>query len=185
VTAPNPEERISDAERDHQIARLRQGTADGRLTLDEFTERVGEVYAATTRGELERVAADLPAVRAEVMLPERRWVVGVLSGARQSGRWRPARPTRALAVLGSVQVDLSDAELGVEVDLVATAVLGGIEVLVPEGVHVDLGGFALLGGRDYKVRETALRPGAAIVRVRARAVMGGVTVRTKPFTGRR
>ena len=60
-----------------------------------------------------------------------------------------------------------------------------VEILVPEGVHVALGGFAFLGGRDYRVRESSLRPGTPVVHVRARAVLGGVTVRTKPFTARR
>ena len=175
----SPESRVSDAERDHEIARLRQGTADGRLTLDEFTDRVGEVYAATTRTELDRVTADLPDLVAATPLPERRWVVGTLSGARQSGRWRPAKPTHAVAVLGGVTVDLNDAVLDDGVELVATAVFGGIEILVPAGVHVDLGGFALMGSKNYKVRESSIRPGAPLVRVRARAFLGGVTVRTK------
>ena len=60
------------------------------------------MYAATTRSELDRVTADLPDVIPASPLSERRWVVGTLSGARQSGRWRPARPTHAVAVLGGI-----------------------------------------------------------------------------------
>ena len=62
-----------------------------------------------------------------------------------------------IAVMGGAQVDLCDAELEPDTDLVATAVFGGVEVLVPEGVHVDLGGFAFLGSKDYRVRDGSRR----------------------------
>jgi hypothetical protein len=52
--------RASDAERDRVADLLREHTAQGRLTLDEFTDRVGAAYAATTRGELNELVADLP-----------------------------------------------------------------------------------------------------------------------------
>ena len=65
----------------------------------------------------------------------------------------------------------------------AFATFGGIEVLVPEGVAVDFGGFALFGGRDDKT-SAHRRPGAPVVRVDAWALFGGVTVRTRPFSGR-
>lgn len=52
--------RASDAERDEVIEVLRQHAADGRLTLAEFEERVGEALAATTRADLAPVLRDLP-----------------------------------------------------------------------------------------------------------------------------
>ncbi len=180
--APDP--LVSDAERERVVQRLRSACADGRLSLEEFSDRVGEVYGARTSAALSRVTDDLPAVvepDAPAIRPSR-WVVGVLSGARRSGPWRPARPTRVLAVLGSCQIDLTGVDLDAGVHIVATAVLGGIEVLVPEGVGVDFGGFAFLGGRDD--RTTAHRGGAPVVRVDGRAVLGGVTVRTRPFSAR-
>ncbi len=182
---PAPEELIGDAERQREIERLRVCTADGRLTLDEFAERVGEVYAARTWAELTRPTADLPQLAAAPAVVERTSTIGVLSGARQCGRWRPARSFDAVAVLGSAQVDLCDAVFEGDLVIRAWAVLGGVEVVVPEGVHVDFGGFAVFGTRDYQVRKAELRPGVPVVRVEARAVLGGVTVRTKRFTGRR
>lgn len=52
--------RASDADRDRVAELLREHTAQGRLSLEEFTQRVGVAYTATTRGELERLVADLP-----------------------------------------------------------------------------------------------------------------------------
>lgn len=50
----------SDAERERIAERLRLAVGDGRLTLDEFDDRLRTAYAAVTRTGLEQVAADLP-----------------------------------------------------------------------------------------------------------------------------
>jgi hypothetical protein len=181
-----PEPRVSYVERDVVVERLRVACGDGRLTLEEFSDRVGEAYQARTPSELARLTADLPAeTDAEVpAIRPTRWVVGVFSGARRSGPWRPADPTRAVAVFGGCQLDLTAVELPPETRIVAVSVFGGVEVLVPEGVPVDLGGFAVFGGREDRT-SGPLRVGAPVVRVDCRAVFGGVTARTRPFRGRR
>jgi class 3 adenylate cyclase len=56
--------------------------------------------------------------------------------------------------------------------------MGGIDVVVPEGIHVEMTGLALLGGKDCRVPDVRPVPGSPIVRVRVFALMGGVTVRT-------
>jgi hypothetical protein len=53
--------RASDADRERALAALREHTAAGRLTLDEFAERASTVYGARTLGELAATTADLPA----------------------------------------------------------------------------------------------------------------------------
>ena len=58
ITAPA--EPVGDAERDHVVTLLRKHCTAGRLTFDEFSERVGTALAAGTRGELEAMLADLP-----------------------------------------------------------------------------------------------------------------------------
>ena len=52
--------RASDEDRERTLAALRDHTAAGRLTLDEFSERAAVVYAARTLGELAGMTADLP-----------------------------------------------------------------------------------------------------------------------------
>ena len=42
------------------MAVLRLHCTEGRITLDEFSDRVGNVYNARTAGELDAVVADLP-----------------------------------------------------------------------------------------------------------------------------
>lgn len=52
--------RVSDAERQRVIDILRDETAAGRLSLDEFEERAAEAWATTTTSELEHVLRELP-----------------------------------------------------------------------------------------------------------------------------
>ena len=66
VTDASPEIRVSDAERQRVVDRLRDETAAGRLTLDEFDERVGEALAARTRADLMRCLRELPDPAIEV-----------------------------------------------------------------------------------------------------------------------
>lgn len=57
-----PEIRASDREREQTTALLKQACVEGRLTLDEFGQRVQQVLAARTRGALQEIVRDLPVV---------------------------------------------------------------------------------------------------------------------------
>ena len=57
--------RVSDAERQQVVELLKQHTAEGRLTLEEFEERVGETLSARTGAELRTVLRDLPVAETE------------------------------------------------------------------------------------------------------------------------
>ena len=52
--------RISDADREHVTARLREHFAEGRLSSEELDERITAALNAKTFGDLRRVMADLP-----------------------------------------------------------------------------------------------------------------------------
>jgi Domain of unknown function (DUF1707) len=56
--------RLSGAERQVVVNRLRDGYADGRLSLDELHERLDLAYGAATRGDVAPLTADLPRHRA-------------------------------------------------------------------------------------------------------------------------
>jgi hypothetical protein len=61
--ASQPSLRIGDRERDAVAAELREHYAHGRLTLEEFNQRLDAVFAAKTQSDLSRITADLPHVR--------------------------------------------------------------------------------------------------------------------------
>lgn len=52
--------RASDAEREQTVAALRHAVGEGRLDMDEFTERTTQAYLAKTRGELLVLLEDIP-----------------------------------------------------------------------------------------------------------------------------
>ncbi|MEV7331757.1 DUF1707 domain-containing protein [Micromonospora sp. NPDC093244] len=54
--------RASDDDRHRVVADLHRHTTAGRLTLDEFSERVGAVWTARTLGDLAALTRDLPAL---------------------------------------------------------------------------------------------------------------------------
>jgi hypothetical protein len=60
--ANSPEMRASDADRDRVAAVLREHTAQGRITMDEFNDRLEQLYKSRTYGELAKLTADLPDV---------------------------------------------------------------------------------------------------------------------------
>jgi Domain of unknown function (DUF1707) len=52
--------RVADADREQLAGELREHMLAGRLTPEEFEERLGRAYGAATRGELDALKEDLP-----------------------------------------------------------------------------------------------------------------------------
>jgi hypothetical protein len=173
----------SDAERDRTVELLRRETVDGRLTLEEFAQRMGSAYEARTREQLAELTRDLPAEPPTVPARRRasaKWIVAVMGGADRRGRFRLGARTNVVTVMGGANLDLRQAELeGPDVTITVLSVMGGANLTVPEGVDVDLTGFSIMGGRGYRRGRQPLPPGAPVVRVRAFSIMGGVSVVTK------
>jgi Domain of unknown function (DUF1707)/Adenylate and Guanylate cyclase catalytic domain len=174
--------RVSDQERDATVQRLQTAFAEGRLNDEEFDARVRASLTARNQEELARLVADLPGAPARPA-PARlmsRLVIAVLSGAARRGRWRvPERCTTA-AVLGGCVLDLRAAQLSAPVTTItAVAIMGGVEVIVPPGVHVEMHGLPLMGACSNHVREEYLPPDAPQVHIYGLALMGSVEVRTR------
>jgi class 3 adenylate cyclase len=209
INAPGgpPGPRLSDEDRERVVEILKTSCSEGRLTLDEFSERVGIAYQAVSLDELLPVLTDLPhpfgpelagliggpagdlPVAAPPPLPDlaggrkvTRWTVSIMGGSQRKGRWRLREKTNAVAVMGGCQLDLRNAEVeGPDIVINAVAVMGGIEIIVPEGIEVELGGIAIMGGKDARrLKDVPPLPGSPVIRVRAFAFWGGVTVRSKP-----
>jgi hypothetical protein len=89
TTADRAGLRVSDAERDAVAAELAEHHQDGRLDAAEFDERVGQAVTARTRGDLDRLLADLPR-RAPVPPPAAR---------RQAGWPAPFVPIVFIAIV--------------------------------------------------------------------------------------
>jgi hypothetical protein len=89
--------RVGDADRDRTADLLKEAHAAGYLTLEETDERLGTALAARTRGELDRLVADLP--------PE--WRARQERGQRPAGpppRQRPTLPAEVVWLVPLVMV---------------------------------------------------------------------------------
>ena len=59
--AMNPAMRAASTDRERAVDVLKAGFAEGRLSQEEYNDRMGRAYAARTYGELAALTADLPA----------------------------------------------------------------------------------------------------------------------------
>jgi hypothetical protein len=175
--------RASDAEREAVVARLNAATGEGRLSLEEFSERVTVALAARTQGDLDLVVQDLPggsgsprAVSA-VSAPAQnvRSRTSVFGSVKRSGRWRMDRDAKIATIMGSVKLDLRDAEFpAAAVQLKVESVFGSVKVWIPRGVAVEVEGESLFGSR--KVEEDVAGVEAPLLQLRVSTVFGSVKV---------
>jgi Domain of unknown function (DUF1707)/Cell wall-active antibiotics response 4TMS YvqF len=186
--------RVSDADREQVTERLREAAGEGRITLDELDTRLDAAYAAKTYAELEVITRDLPLERPASLamsgsgvrpaeriggMPKSRLSLAVLSGARRKGAWVVPPVYTAVALLGGVDMDLRDARFSErDVKIRAFAMLGGIDIVVPEDIEVDVAGVGIMGGFDHKESRTG-SPGSPRLRVTGFAFLGGVNVKQK------
>jgi uncharacterized protein DUF1707 len=185
MTHEAPAIRASDAEREQAVERLRAHAVDGRLTLEEFAERIDRAYAARTLDELNELSRDLPETPLAASAPRgtqtQRRLVAILGGLERRGRFRLAADTTAVTVLGGLELDLRAAEIeAAETKLTVYTVLGGAEITVPEGVDVEVRGISLLGGKEVRTGERPVPPGAPRLTVHAYTFLGGLEVRARP-----
>ncbi|MEU9007061.1 DUF1707 domain-containing protein [Streptomyces sp. NPDC059982] len=202
AAAPAPEApapaglRASDADRDRIADILGQALAEGRLTAEEHHERLDSLYAVKTVGELEVLVRDLPAGAAAAADTSRQafpapvpaaagegpveTVVAVFSSSARKGRWRPGARTRAVSVFGDITVDLTEAVFEQQVtEINVTAVLGNVEVLVPENVTLRGYGSGVLGNFEVRGEGASADPQAPVVIVRGFALLGNIEAHPK------
>jgi len=172
--------RVSDAERENAVVRLRDASAAGRLTLEELSDRTGLAYSAATKAELELVTADLPGVvqpQPVVRARDTRVIVGVFAPLIRRGRWRMAGRTIALSIFAPCSLDLRSATFPPEeATLWIFSVFAPVNVVVPEQVEVDLGAFTIFAPMIERGTPALLPPGAPRLRIRGGSVFGPLFV---------
>jgi hypothetical protein len=181
-----PDIRASDAERDAIIDQLRDGAAEGRLTLEELTDRIEGAAQARTRGELDTLVRDLPAsgttppapVAAPPPLPAAPVRhSSVFGDVRRSGPWVVPAQGRWQTVFGDVQLDLREARIpAAELHISAGTVFGDIDLLVPEGVDVEVRASTVFGDVRQEAGD-ATAPGAPRIVLTGGTMFGDVRVR--------
>src|SRR5690348_7837155 len=185
-----PDLRISDSDRDRAAEVLREAHAEGRISIDELDERLTSVYNAKTFADLVPVTRDLPETQdAAAPAPARGRIGGtarfklslaILGGASREGQWVVPPEYTAVATLGGIKLDMRDATFAeAETTIKAVAVMGGMEITVPEDADVEIGAFGVMGGVDHG-GEGPGASGAPRIRITGVAVMGGIEAKRAP-----
>jgi hypothetical protein len=179
--------------RERAIAVLTDAFARDDLDMEEFERRLGVAHRTDSLVELERVTADLevptpvpstalaPRKAAIVRTRDKQKLVAILGGVTRSGHWSPAAQVRITTLLGGADLDFREAVLPPGVTEVhVTAILGGVNLIVPPHLAVEMEGTAILGGFAHSERAASVPdPDRPILRVSGLAVLGGVNIETR------
>jgi hypothetical protein len=163
-----PVVRASDAEREAVVARLQTAVGEGRIDLDEFGERVGIAYTATTTAELDALLVDLPGDRVEIVgeVAHPGPLTSVFGDVRVTAT--VGVPERATTVFGDVRIDLRGLRTSADtVDLQLGTVFGDVDVIVSEGVAAQIDGWTVFGDRRTDLAAVPRLAGTPRVVVRA------------------
>ena len=175
----------SDAERSHAVDVLRVAVVDGRITLEEFSERIDSAQAARTQGDLASLLGDLPQTSAALTAGDRDEGRTVLfSRLVRSGPGVLARSSRFRCLWGTIDLDLAQARLaGSEVVIEVLNLFGTVSITVPDGVAVQVEGGGLWANQLIERPPKPPPPHAPVLQIRASGPGGTLYVRYA--TGRR
>ncbi|WP_232666236.1 DUF1707 SHOCT-like domain-containing protein [Pseudonocardia sp. TRM90224] len=168
-----------DSERAAAQSRLEVAVGEGRLTLDEFTERCSRVWSATDKTAIARTLDDLPVEVVGQRQKATSVLVGVFGDIKRRGRWAVRERVSAFLLFGDVELDLRGAVVrGDELTIRVYTIFGDAQVVVPEGVDVEMGGFSLFGDEETKLAPVERVRGTPLVRVRQFSIFGDLEVRS-------
>jgi hypothetical protein len=173
----------SDDDRERAAELLQRACGDGRLTLAEFSVRVGAVWAAEDEDALVRATAGLAPAPVVGSSPTVGTVVTIFSDNKRRGRWRLRSPRlRTRTIFGVLELDLRDVltEQSV-IEITGGCVFGELKVIVPEGVEVDLRGASVFSARSLHLAPVPRVPGTPEVRIDVTAWFSSVEVVSRPY----
>ena len=182
--------RASDADRDRVVEALAAASAEGRLTLEEYSERSAAALVARTLGDLAGLTAALPAASLPAVpngdvaaVPEE--ITAVLGNESRKGPWVVPPRMNVRSVLGDCHLEMQKAIIGQHVTTIdATVRFGSVTIFVPDGIDVRMSGRAVLGAKSSELRGEP-QPGAPVIVVRCDVFCGAVTVRRPDWLMRR
>lgn len=172
------EQLISDSDRERTVSSLRDHLVAGRLTLEEFSQRVEAVYNARVNRELALAQQNLPAVVQEA--PARARGAGLTAAifgrVARRGRLTLQHRSAAASLFSDLDLDLREAQLAsTQSTLTLLLAFGNVDVYVPEGINTSVSGLGLFSRRRDWGRDTA-REASPALRIRALSLFGTVDV---------
>ena len=95
--------------------------------------------------------------------------------ADMNSSWEEFSGTNVSAIFGGSDLNLKSAVIVDDVTINATAVFGGIDIVLPDDVNVKMSSTSLFGGTDNHVKRPSV-PEWPTVYIKATAVFGGIDV---------
>ncbi|WP_297850056.1 DUF1707 domain-containing protein [uncultured Corynebacterium sp.] len=187
-----PRKRVSTSARQAAADLLSAALADGQLNIDDFDERNRQLWRVTYADELEALTADLsvpasvPQAPSPAITPAgggATLTLSIMGGSSREGSWQIAPHHHSFTTMGGNLLDLRFAKLSAQETVInAVAIMGGMEIIVPENVRVISEGIGIMGGfgiEDHpscSVSMSDLPPSAPTIRIRGIGLMGGVGI---------
>ena len=180
-------------ERNNVIERLEHSFAQNLLDIDVYEKRMKIAVNTASKRELLSLIEDLPVPtetnkqsssfdRILLNLGEIKdydVTLALLSGATRKGLWYPPKRMKVVAIMGGVDLDYSQAQIPPGVSNIDIfALMGGVNIFVPEGVNVEVTGIPIMGGIDNRAASSG-KLGAPTIKVNAITLMGGLDIKVK------
>lgn len=175
--------RASDSDRERVVALLGEALADGRLTYEEYSERMPLALSARTLGELAALTTDLAAPeRQPVQVDGGDQVSALFTTADRRGRWVVPGTVTCVAAFGEVVLDFTEAILqDRHVVVTVYALFGRVRLIVPAGVEVVMSGNNILGRqRGGTTRRVPTSSDIPVIEIRGHVAASEVLARTPP-----
>ncbi|MGO9882213.1 MAG: DUF1707 domain-containing protein [Solirubrobacteraceae bacterium] len=170
---------VGDADRERGITLLRDAVVDGRLTLEEFSDRVGAVQLARTEHDLEAQIADLPSQATPSALSTTLSHRVIFSKLVRRGPWELGERSEYRSIFSTVHLDLRHAKLhGDVVEMEIYNLFGTVTLIVPEGITVNVDGGGMFASQVVESPSAAPVPGAPTLRIRIKGPGGTLCVRS-------
>lgn len=167
--------RASDTDRDATVDLLREAAGEGRLTLEELSDRVEAAVKAVTRSDLMLLTGDLSTGGTVGVATQPADVRG-WGDVRRSGPWTVPAENSFRTWLGHIKLDLRDAQISAtETHIHARALFGDINLIVPDGIAVELRARTRLGRTTLCVESGV--PGSRRIVLTGGTFSGSINVR--------
>lgn len=183
---PKPSPPVTDLDRERAALQLQQACGEGRLTLEEYTDRVGAVWAAETADALVAATGGIALPRPGATTRDTKTMINFIGDRTRAGRWRLPHRLRLIGILGDWKLDLRNALVTADaaqdglIDLIYVSLLGDMRFTVPDGVDVEYSGFHLVGDEKIDLAPVPPRAGTPRVRIRGFGLLGDIVIRSAP-----
>ena len=190
------EDRPLEQVREETIDQLVMNYSHGIISAEAFERRLDAAMDATSHAQLADLVADLELkpdssydnIKARQFAPHygagrveaTENIVSILSSNERSGVWTVPRTITVYALLGSVELDFSDAIF--QQPDVTIKIIGGlssIEIFVPEEVTISTNVFNILGSTENKAPSMGHLQQPPHLKIEGTQVLGSLEIKVK------